>query len=640
MCKYAIKRFLTYLDTLRGTDAAVTSVAELTEATFSRYAAWLKAYGVVTYQTKLRRVKTLRPMVDWIRRNHPAGHPQLRIEPNLFPHAGLIRKTRKSYTKGEWDALLRAIAEDLAADKARLEHPYVARWKGEPPPLEEVASYRVGNSHHNEHSIWASREYQIWWWENTTNCQTLSSYRLQAIGGGSLVNHLKRERKERRAATGAPYRLSAVNEFYESIGAGPNYEPRYLGKPCPIKYRNRFRKPEYLHWYWENEMNMRALSEDDRSRAQNRFYHGIMAVHGGSAQFYRAIDFAPRVGIRQLLPYFLLLAVRTALNLTTLGRLTVDCIEPAPDLGMRSGDLSEPSHWQINWLKIRAFSEGQTIPTHVRHDSMPVSIIRRVIQITQRYRGDRKELWLIESGGTILEHIHPRIADFVRRHGLLAEQPSEDGKRTPLRFSLTKLRRTIAMKEYLRTQNLGYIQTLLGHRKLDSTVIYVSEMDNPILLQRRGLHQEAMFLDLTQGHAAAVALLRETGIEGKTAMQVIAAGSEHEAVLTHCKEPRSSPQPGQKAGELCTSNACLGCQNLVVTSEDLYRYFCFANFHDHLFETVQMSAAEYDQIVGETKYIFTEQIFPRFKPEAIELARQRALATPLPQWNIPEGMSQ
>lgn len=223
---------------------------------------------------------TLRPLVDWIRHNHPQASQELRIGGYLFPKAARTRRHWEPFTPGEWNALLQGIVEDLRESKARLEQPYAPRWKGKRAPLEDVAPFDPSLTPCGQHCRWDSFEYRVWWWENAT-------------------------------------------EYGEQIGA----------------------------------------------------------------------------------------------------------------------------------------------------------------------------------------NISASVRAFVRRRGLIAETPDSDSASAPLRVTFPRIRATIAIKEYARTGNLGYIQVLLGHTDHRSTVTYLSQMDNPILLHRRSIHEEALFVDLTEGTKAAVSFL-------------------------------------------------------------------------------------------------------------------------------------
>jgi len=627
--KRAITSFLQYLDTIQFATGKTIEFEHINAIMLSNFAAWSKQSPTENQLTQSYRVYALQPLITWLRRNHPDANPDLVFERNLFPMAHRAKEPRKPYSPKEWNDLLKAIAAEIKESKRRLETTYIFQWKGKAPPLEDVAPFDENSPSPKQHSIWESDEYMIWWWETNTACMRVNDYALRRdIRGASSFLTAVAERARTGKFGARTSGLSYVDMFYDWVGAGPNYVPRFQDSPCPIKYQNRFRKPEYLDWYWENLLNASALDLDAlKTGGHYRFLSGVIALFGGTTKFYDSKNLKRRLTYADLLPYVLLLAVRTALNPSVIAKLTIDCIRPAPSI--QNPNLEEPEHWHIDWEKIRSFSRGATIPTHVRHDLMPVSVILRVIKITAPHRTNSKRLWITETGDEMIT-LAAEIASFVKRHDL--KELDADGNEKPFALQIARIRPTIAMREYVRTENMAYIQTLLGHRSMGMTVQYISQMDNPILMSRRGVHQDAMFLDLTGNGELAVQLLEAHGMGADAAKALADIESEHHGLLTSCKNPRNSPQPGQSAGKICKSDACLSCQNLVVTNRDLHKYFCFIRYHDSMRDTGRMPSLDYDLATAEVKHMFENYVLPKFRPQTVEIARTQAIEYPLPEW--------
>ena len=628
--KYALTHFFNYLGTREGTAGEIRELRDLNAELFSSYAAWDRTYGSGGYKSKQGRFNVLTPLIEWMAKNYPGTPSDLVIEKNQFPMAHRTTEPRKPYSTAEWNRLLKAIGLEIRDAKRRLETPYVPKWKGLPPPLDGVAPFDKNKGAQNQHSSWDSDEHLIWWWENEMHCQCLNDYkfRFATHKAPSALHAIYKASKSGRWGA-RPEGQSMVDHFYTWIGAGDNYKPRYLGAPDPVKYDTKFHKPEYLEWYWENELNGRIGTQTSfLEQGEYGFFKSTIRLHGNLTNFYQSMGLHHKVTVKDLFPYFMLLSIRTALNPSTIQRLTIDCIRPAP--GIVEADIEQPKMWMIDWEKIRSFSQGSTIPTHVRNELMPVSIILRVIQITSRYRGDRKDLWITEYGETIRQR-NVAMNDFVRRHNLMDDPV--DGM-PPQVFSVraARIRPTVAMREYVRTGNMGYVQTLLGHKQANTTVTYISQMDNPVLLTRRGIHQDAMFLDLTGDKASAIELLTSKGLAANKKNVFLDPDGECSGLLTSCRSPRKSPQPNQTEGKLCSSDACLSCQNLVVTNRDLHKYFCFMHYHDAMLASGDITEDDHYRAVNEAKYAFENFILPKFQQATIEWAVLQAEQAPLPEW--------
>ena len=624
--KSSLAQLLVFFDSCRGTSGEIAEVADLTATLFSNYAAWLKQYGAGAYITKRLRYVKLSPLVDWLHRNHPDASPDMEIERNAFPMAHRTIKPRTPYSEAEWVDLLKAVAVEIKEAKERLEIQPPVKWKGVPAPLDGVAPFDESRPTNTQHAIWDSDDYLIWQWENLTQCKRVGDYALRKLPGGSGIAIAATKRAKNGVFGPLCSGKSIVDHFYDWIGAGPNYVPRFVGAPCPIRYTNRYNKPEFLEWYWENTLDSRLLTPVElMANLHYGFLLGCRRLHGSVDAFYKTVGGHYQVTAKDLFPYFLLFAVRTALNPTTIQRLTIDCIRPAP--GLLAPDPDDPTHWQIDWEKIRSFSEGSTIPSHVLHELMPVSIILRVLQITAPFRRpDQLGLWITKKGEFDV-FTHAVTHAFALKHDLT------DAAGRPLRFHISRIRSTVAMREYVRTENMSYIQTLLGHRKMGTTTQYISQMDNPILITRRGIHQDAMFIDLTEGAGKGLALLTANNIKPLAPLEALATpGTEYDGLLSTCRDPRHSPQPGQTCGQICSSSACFTCQNLVITNRDLHKYFCFMQYHDERLIARQMDEDEHYQATHEARYVFETYVLPRFKPETISWARQEALTAPLAEW--------
>ncbi|OPE29853.1 integrase [Pseudomonas aeruginosa] len=94
--------------------------------------------------------------------------------------------------------------------------------------------------------------------------------------------------------------------------------------------------------------------------------------------------------------------------------------------------------------------------------------------------------------------------------------------------------------------------------------------------------------------------------------------------------------PGQKAGAACSANTevCLGCQNLVITLDDIKKYFCFINFHNYLLRAGGLTEIEYGKAVSEKRFIWESYILKKYDAGVVERIRSSALSSPVPEWDV------
>lgn len=177
----------------------------------------------------------------------------------------------------------------------------------------------------------------------------------------------------------------------------------------------------------------------------------------------------------------------------------------------------------------------------------------------------------------------------------------------------------MAWGEYLRTEDLRYLQTLLGQEKLQTTADYLRRISDPIFNIRRGVHQEAWFLDLIATDGAV-----------DNAHSSLVSG-----LLNTCKDPMRSPITGQQEGTMCDAKheVCLGCSNLVITRDDIKKYFCFISYHDELLNAGLISSDEHSSATSEKRFIWENQILIRYSVSTVNEIRVDADLRPIGVWS-------
>ena len=345
------------------------------------FSQWLKHSPNLKYSTSGSLYRKLASTFR-VMSNHPLISNEFIPVKNGFPKSEQVKEPQLGFSESEFKKILKAVTSELRESSKRLEKKYERVWFGETAPIDDVAPFEERDDVHWTGSKWVSEEYRLWWWENVAGCQKLHYDELKKLKGG-------REFYNRLKPTPNRNVITKLSNFYEEIGAGKNYKPKYLGKKCPIIYSSPWQKKEYVMWYWENKLDCIDCTFKDLKDIDRKFYSGVQWNFGTFDNIRKEVNAGYFIHGKDLYPYFLMLLIRTGLNPSTIIRLTIDCIDVDP---------LDPERKMINWSKFRSYSKGQTIPSGVKNDTWPVKIIERVIDITERIRGEGQvELWLSNS---------------------------------------------------------------------------------------------------------------------------------------------------------------------------------------------------------------------------------------------------
>ncbi|MEE4138733.1 hypothetical protein [Pseudomonas viridiflava] len=586
-------RFLRFLN-----EQGVSKARELSADTLKAYIHWLKQQTSITYATAGSHFRLLSPTFLQMSK-HPDVSPDFVPIRNPFPKSSSLQTANEGYDQQELKSIINAAAIGMRETISKLGNKYQPVWLDKPAPLEDVAPF----SGNGGHSFWNSFEYKIWWWENHCNSQRLTSPELYGIPQGQVfINSFKIDSQPG---------MVGVRKFYDAIGAGFDYIPKYLNKPCPIKYRTPWKKIDYLVWFWENKLDCQVITE---SRLKHQFpeFYGAIKEHfnGRFREFYRDLGLCAWVSALDLVPFYIMLLVRTQLNPSTIQRLTTESL---------INDPLDPKKKLVSWVKYRSSKQGLGISSDKDHDGWPVMLINKIIQITAGIRADNQiDLWIANSnrhktsqplGGSGFK---AAIRAFSRVNKLVKTSGA------PLLLQAQLIRPTMAWQEYMRTEDIRYLQTLLGHEKTSTTADYLRRVSDPIFKFRRGLHIEAMLLDVLSPQKNQSETVEVTSV-----------------MFNSCKNPRQSPVLGQKLGNLCTAGheICLGCPNLVITHEDIKKYFCYMRYHNQLFESGFISAGDHRWATAEKKFVWEEQILPRYDSTILAAIQVDADLHPIEVWS-------
>lgn len=577
--------------------------------TLRHFAEWLKKDPNLSYSTAGSMYRKLAPIFVQMSAHHKIDDGFVPVR-NAFPKSSELVSTCTGYDQYELKNIVSAAVQAMRESASRLERTYQPKWLGKTPPLDDVAPVGPGG----KRSYWASEKYRIWWWENNCGCKRLNSSALFKMPQGQSFFHSL-------SPSGKSGSVKHLSEFYDRVGAGEGYVPAYLGKPCPINFGTPWRKKDYLVWYWENKLDCKPMSTVEMNNVAPEMWRAIKEYFDGKvSDFYKELGVYRWVQAEDLIPYYLLLLIRTQLNPSTVQRLTVDCLVPDP---------LDDSRMMIDWTKFRSYKKGMTIPVDKVNDGWPVMIIKRVAAITGEFRAEGQiELWITNSNPKKISSalgsssFKKGLQEFSKKYALTGS----DGK--PLSIQAKLIRPSMAWSEYLRTEDMMYLQTLLGHTRLSTTADYLRRLNDPVLLARRAIHQDAMFIGITSSDQGSLIV--------KDVDESVCLDDGHEALLNHCKNPLNSPVPGQKAGFACSANSevCLGCQNLIITLRDIKKYFCFINFHDYLLQIGDLTELEHGKAVSEKRFIWEGYILKKYDADVVERIRSDALLSPIPEWDV------
>lgn len=623
----AIRKFYIYLETLGFRH--LYEPTEIVAVILRDYAHWLKQRSGA-YITKSHSFRSLCNQVNqWAGR--PWAAQSVVIPKGLFPGSNSSSTGHAAYSEDQFEKIKAAIKKDLRTSAIRLERKYVAQYLNQPPPIDDIAPFSECVGGGIRHNIWDSKEHRTWWWENKCHCLILCQKDILTItNGASFIRALRKSAKKQTPADTSTKTL--LKEFYAELGAGATYSPKYLGKASPILYLNKWDKPQYVQWYWENHCHSSLAPHSELQLLYPDFVNAVRWHYGSLGNFYRSINVTHHLTTYDLTPYYLALLLATGLNPSTIQFLDVNCLQADP---------LKKDHVSISWTKLRARKKSITIPVDRMNGLSPISIINRIVALTSAFRPPGVIQLFISnnshSGSKKGENISTAMFQKAVRRWFethnIAQQTSSDLSVQVLSGTAVRFRPTIAQHEYKRTGKLEYVKAMLGHTRSETTTSYLNKSGDPILRHRRGIHLEAMFIGMQSTYKDAIKYISDRGMESNPSRKPSIAYPE--TILTHCADPKSSPIHGQIYGNNCNAHdACLYCSNLVITPYDLVRYFAFVNYQDYALANGSISKEDYATVVSERIHIFTKYVLPKYSDEVIDIARRTAKSDAPEEWRI------
>lgn len=332
-----------------------------------------------------------------------------------------------------------------------------------------------------------------------------------------------------------------------------------------------------------------------------------------------------------VVPFLVLLALETGLEIECCKALTVDCLQNA------SGGTVE-----IAYLKRRARgAEHKRLRVRDGGATMPGGLIRRLIEMTaaaRRYHPS-ESLWVYCGIGTFVAGIRHRQAlvdAWTRRHGII------DDAGRPLRLLLSRLRKTHKALWYLKTE--GHVARFaVGHTPEVAARHYA---DVPAL---RPLHEAAVAEAFREAVASAVMPTVLTPDQEATWRAdpahapslpgehdpAVLLGGKQDVWLASCAGFHASPHG--PAGAPCPLPfwGCLECPNAVITARKLPAILSFLDFIEG--QRRALHAGDWAVKFGRVHARITSDVLPAFGAAIVTEARRVLAAEPVPIYLPPEA---
>ncbi|BEU21244.1 integrase [Paraburkholderia sp. 22B1P] len=348
----------------------------------------------------------------------------------------------------------------------------------------------------------------------------------------------------------------------------------------------------------------------------------------------------------RLLVYYLLIAIRTGRNPSSLFELERDAIQPHP--------LKPDSHSLLTTYKRR----GNTVstlslrkPGALEEISVLAadtsSLIRDVLALTDELVEEapadlRNRLWLyrrsrrwINLGAVTVfskKVLYTSIDRFVMRHRLAAPGeagPSDD--RAPMALTVMRLRKTFASRMWeLTGGDVAMTAVLLGNQPHVTDTHYLAV--TPDMLRNHHFLGRCLEIELrgTSKDASTLNRLARDMKIGVDEARDLLSGASNTGV-GRCSSPlngRYAPRDGHTA---CSAFLhCFRCPNQVIMESDLYRLYSF--YWLLVKERTLLGRNRWQKVYGWVVREIDQSIAPRFAAAIVKQAKESAYADPHPMW--------
>ena len=266
------------------------------------------------------------------------------------------------------------------------------------------------------------------------------------------------------------------------------------------------------------------------------------------------------------LPIFLLIMIQTAANPMALMEIKIDCLTGNP-LDEHSADLE--------WFKGRASRTQKLTLMRAGNYSVP-SLIELIVKMTAPIRhlapsADKELLFIVRCGSIArrlcLQTLHDYLALFREQKALSY-------------FTFSDIRKSIAEIVYLNTESTKEVSTVLQHKNMNTSKVYLKSDNVKQLKYERLASFQGQMVRLT-----------ETYPSPQT--------EEYTTVLGFsCSAPLDGYAPESRKGDPCMEFIqCATCKNAIVVVDDAIAVARIIRARNHLIEMKSKSKLDYDSDV-------------------------------------------
>lgn len=412
--------------------------------------------------------------------------------------------------------------------------------------------------------------------------------------------------------------LTDVRGLTTRAASGVYYLLKGLLKSAKSSYPDAF-DPDFeapkVRFRYDHRRATRALSEETIQNILLAAEADVDICMGA----YREGDTPENFG--QLIPFMLIIGIRTAINPESLYQIRRDCLQPHP---------IDPAAYYVVWTKRRSKSGVQRQLHYVKPGRRGVIELLKFLSVftepltTQAREPDREMLLLYrypQGAGRVAaarcpSTVNRALRAFIKRHKLPP-------------FKIVQLRASVATLLYKKTGgNIRKVRDFLGHAYLETTQLYVAEhlvreIHNRSIRAAQALLIERVTVVIPKKAKKALAEL-ESELSPEQRERI--ADGTYQTGICRCRNPYDSPLPDQQKGRCCTLFlACLSCPNALFFLEDLPRVIGLRNFL--LAEKHTMKKDVWESLYKDRLRIIEEDIIAAFSDAQVAEAERAADVT-------------